>query len=146
MAWGEFASFSWKGEEGDPRLLVKTSWRIHFLTNKNNSTASSSPTPAPAGTPSLFLEGALPQSLPEPHQRRVLPLSRSSCTPAGSMGSGGRDGGRKGALLFYSPAERRRYLGAGAHEDLWLCHTPPGRASLCYPGTLKLLSAQASLR
>lgn len=50
----------------------------------------------------------LPQSLPQPHRRHILPLNRSSCTPAGSMVLGERDGGQEGhpALLLSSSVEK----------------------------------------
>lgn len=163
-AWGGFASFSWKDEESDSRLLVKTLWRTGFSRNKNNSTACSSPTPAlpvqhlqqggpPSRHPKPFLEGA-PPSQPRTCHKAFLYPTRDTSSPLKGVAapqlapwSWGRGmGGRKGALLLCSPAVWRRCLGAGAHEDLWLCHTPPRRAAHCYPVTLKSLSAQASLR
>lgn len=145
-------------------MLVKTLRRTGFLRNKNNSTACSSPTPAlpvqhlqqqgplcrhpkplPGGSITLPSQH-LPQSLPQPHQRHILLLNRSSCTQLALWHWERGMGGRKGTLLSYSPALWRKCLGAGAHEDLWLRLTPPRRTSHCYPVTLKSLSAQASLR
>lgn len=64
MAWEGFASFSWKDEGSDSRLLVQMLRRTRSLTKKHNSTASSSPTPA---LPVQHLEqGEPPSKHPKP--------------------------------------------------------------------------------
>lgn len=93
------------------------------------------PTPGPATKPS--------RTPPE----TLLPLLMGIAAPKLAPWRWGRGmGGRKGALLCYSPDIWRRCWRAGAHEDLWLHHTPPWSAPHRYPLTLKTLLAQASLR